>query len=378
MIGDTARWRWPEVRVVAVGALFALVAAIVVTAGAQVYADLEGVPFADLSRDAAAVLEGPNYTGAYAMFTVLLWASSAAVALFCALVMRGAGERIAARYLLFGGLITVFMVLDDAFLLHETVGLILGDREEIFFVAYGLATVAFAWLYRRRLGPGLLLLAGAFGCWLSSTALDIVLSTGAPFIVEDGLKLAGVALWAYLMIRISMVEVRRLIPPAVPAVPAAPAVEPGDPDEPVTARHPRRAQPPPAPRPPRLPQQAPPQPVGRGVERPNATRPPPPGSHPQGAGPHPPRTPPPMAPPAAVRPPAVPRPPSQPQPGRSPAPVAHRPVDDATRPVPTRRPAASAVPEDVTAPVGVVPPRRPSDDDPHPAEPRREPDRSRQ
>lgn len=200
-----------EVRANALGALAAVVAAVVVTAAAQVYADLQGASFGDLSRDAAAALGGPNYTGYYAMFTLLVWAAAASVTLFSSVVLRRAHEQEGARFLLFGGLITTLMVLDDAFLLHETVGYRLGDHQEIFFVIYGLATAVFAWIHRRRLGPALVLLVAAFAMWLASAAVDFVMHADAPFIVEDGLKLVGVALWALLMLRISAIELEAAV-----------------------------------------------------------------------------------------------------------------------------------------------------------------------
>jgi hypothetical protein len=206
-----------ELRFVVLGALLTVVAVTAVTAVFWLFAEVQDVSFGDLSRDPSAVLGGQYYVGYFSNFTIFVWTGGAAAALFSAAVLFLARRRAAARFLLVGGLITVAMVVDDLFLVHETVGYRLGDREEIFFVAYGIAAVAFAWLHRRRLGAGCLLLLAAFGCWGASAGLDIVLSIEAPFIVEDGLKFLGVGLWSLMIVRASLVELDAAIRAGAPA-----------------------------------------------------------------------------------------------------------------------------------------------------------------
>ncbi len=185
----------------------AAVAVVVVTAVAAGYARLEGVEFSDLSRDPAAVAGLSPYIGYYATVTLLLWWVPAIVALFTALVLRRSGDAEGSRMLLLGGLLTATMVADDGFQGHETLTFHLDLPADVVSGVYGVAAIAFAWWFRHRLGVArLALLGAAFGCWGVSSVIDNLLGVGAPYIVEDGAKLMGVALWTLAFVRISYLE----------------------------------------------------------------------------------------------------------------------------------------------------------------------------
>lgn len=196
-----------ERRFVALGAASAVLAVALITVVAVVLAGWVGAEFSDLSRDPAAVADLPPYIGYYATGTLLVWWAAAAVALFTALILRHAGRAEASRMLLLAGLLTTVMVADDGFQGHETLRMGLGVPDELVTAFYALATVWFAWRYRHGLGLARLgLVAAAFGCWGVSTVIDKLLVGNAPFVVEDGAKLVGVALWTLMIGRLSFVE----------------------------------------------------------------------------------------------------------------------------------------------------------------------------
>lgn len=196
------------------GAAVAVAVVGVVTVAVYGIAALKDTAFRQFSRDPAAALDGPLYTGYYSNMVIVIWLVAATVPLFGALLLREAGRPGPARFLLVAGLLTAAMGLDDLFLLHEAVYPALGVPQDLVFVVYAVVTAVFAWRFRHRLGPpGLLLVAAAYACWGFSVALDATLHLQAPITVEDGVKAAGVAVWALLLLRHTHVELRGVLRP---------------------------------------------------------------------------------------------------------------------------------------------------------------------
>ena len=165
-----------------------------------------GATFEDFSKDPTQTLDGPLYVGWFHYLVILAWSVPATAALLGASLLRRAGRTTGFRFLLVGGLLTAAMGLDDAFLLHDHVYQSLGVPQDTVFVLYGIATAAFGWWFRRRLRVDLLLVVAAFACWGVSIALDVLLDLNAPYVVEDGAKAVGVALWALLLVKHTVAE----------------------------------------------------------------------------------------------------------------------------------------------------------------------------
>ena len=207
----TPRRRTGDVRRTVIGALTVVLAVVGVTALFVLFARLADVPFDYFSRDVSAVLDGPFYAGTYAQFTILVWTVPTAVALTAAYVMHRVGLPGWARLLLAAGLITAVMVIDDVFLVHEAMGKYLHITEKAAPAAYFLMIVAFVYWFRRQLGINALLALGALGCWGVSATLDSLLHLSSDFAIEDGMKLVGVGIWTYMVLRLAtdaMIELR--------------------------------------------------------------------------------------------------------------------------------------------------------------------------
>lgn len=192
-----------DVRRIVIGSLTVVLAVAGVTALFVLFAQLADVPFDYFSRDVSAVLEGPFYAGTYAQLTILVWSVPAAVALTAAYVMRRVGLPARARLLLAAGLITAIMVIDDMFLVHESLAKYLHITEKAEPAAYLLMIVGFTYWFRRQLGVNALLALGALGCWGISATLDNLLHLSSDFAVEDGMKLVGVGIWTYMVLRLA-------------------------------------------------------------------------------------------------------------------------------------------------------------------------------
>lgn len=165
-------------------------------------------------NDPAATLEYPAYIGIFSYLSVALWIAAAAIGIFGWRVLRDHSPA-GGRFLRDAGLLSGWMTLDDLFLVHERlVPTYVGPPEAAVYAAEG--AVALAILIRHRAlapGPGreLLILAGvAFGLSLMADLWD---PSGLDVLVEDALKVLGVAAWlGFLVVRAS-----RLLQPAAPS-----------------------------------------------------------------------------------------------------------------------------------------------------------------
>jgi hypothetical protein len=201
-------------RTLAVAVLTLLVTAAVLVAFLALGALIDE-PFGEFSRDSASVLHGPFYVSYLSHLGSLVWNLAAIVALFTAAVLRRAGRVEGFRLLFPGGMITAAMALDDLLLVHEGAENVLGLPEAIIYGVYGILVLAFAVAFRRRLGPAVLLIGGALLFWVASAGVDLVVDQGqVSFLAEDGLKLAGVALWVVMLVRLAWAEITAAVPAA--------------------------------------------------------------------------------------------------------------------------------------------------------------------
>ena len=81
------------------------------------------VPVTDLLRDHSATLDGAWYVGLISMAGIALWAATAAICLLCLSASPTPGEH---SLLIAGGITSVMLGADDAFLGHEAIRNILG------------------------------------------------------------------------------------------------------------------------------------------------------------------------------------------------------------------------------------------------------------
>lgn len=177
-----------------------------VTLATYGFAVFKGASFGELSRDPTTVLNGPFYLGYYSNLGMLVWAAAATTALLGQHLLRRVGHVEPARLLLVAGLITVAIMVDDLFLLHDAIYRELGIPQSAPFIAYGLAIAAFSWRFRHRLGAGLLLIIAAVSCLGLSAVLDTLLHLQQPYLIEDGAKALGLALWALMIVRHTVSE----------------------------------------------------------------------------------------------------------------------------------------------------------------------------
>jgi hypothetical protein len=182
-----------------------------------------------LFRDPLAVAGGEPYFGIVSNLGVLVWAAACAISLFTGFQLRRIDPSSQVPgFLLWSGAISLVLMLDDFLLLHEVVYLnLLGLPETVLFAGYGVAVASYLVRYREviaRFDGALLGAALAFfatslffdkltgprapGFFAGHPPLDLLLPLVewiAPIatLLEDGPKLAGIALWGTYLVRAS-------------------------------------------------------------------------------------------------------------------------------------------------------------------------------
>lgn len=161
-----------------------------------------GIAIAEFTRDPLGFTGLPVYKGLVSNLGVIIWAGAAAVCFFSYSVVRarstGGGR---SHFLLFAGLVTVLLTLDDLFMLHEVVfPEHLGVPQNIVYATHVFLLLSFLVWYRSTiLQTGFLLLALAFVGFGVSVGVDFIapmVSVPGLYIFEDGGKLFGIVSWS--------------------------------------------------------------------------------------------------------------------------------------------------------------------------------------
>ncbi|MEM8614175.1 MAG: hypothetical protein AAGF93_19290 [Cyanobacteria bacterium P01_H01_bin.105] len=159
----------------------------------------QNVPISDLTRDTAAIGQLPFYAGFLSQIGICLWAASAMICFFSATVLPNhcASYRQLKRFLFVSASLTLFLGLDDAFLLHETVFPQLGISSKVIYASYGVFFLSYLFrFYKLILRTDHFLLAIALGFFGMSIAIDMLeLSGQRAFLFEDGAKFVGILSW---------------------------------------------------------------------------------------------------------------------------------------------------------------------------------------
>jgi hypothetical protein len=161
------------------------------------------VPFAELFRDPNAIAEAHPFTGALSVVGTFMWAAGAAISLFSATVLRARRARGRLRGFLFAsGFLTLWLLFDDQFQIHEIADARLGIDPRLFFVVYlVLVGVGIARYRNCILDSSYLLLVAALGFLTLSVFVNgvrvqiAVLDGEVGAFLEDGFKLLGIAGW---------------------------------------------------------------------------------------------------------------------------------------------------------------------------------------
>jgi hypothetical protein len=164
------------------------------------------------------------YLGLFSNLGVVLWTAAAAICLFAGSELPGVTNRAARHFLLYAGLFTLLLMLDDLFMLHENYG----DR--LVYVLYAIGFLYYVIrFFRLILRLDVVLFAIAVPLFGSAVLLDLAPWRLLPgegievpqavasspidrdevrhfgrelrYLLEDGFKFVGICCWAAFHIR---------------------------------------------------------------------------------------------------------------------------------------------------------------------------------
>jgi len=142
----------------------------------------------------------PPYYGFVSTLGVLLWAVTAAICLFSALlIFVGKQNTALLKFALSAGILTGWLTLDDAFLLHEKVLPSFGVPQNGVFVIYIALTLAYVlYSWRTILASDFWILAIGGAGFAISLGIDVFFHSLIPVLVylEDSAKFIGIFSWA--------------------------------------------------------------------------------------------------------------------------------------------------------------------------------------
>jgi hypothetical protein len=194
------------------------VAAAALLGGIAAHSAITGAPPYLFTRDPAAIHHANPLLGAVSNLGIVLWAAAASMALFASRQLaRVAEARMTRAFLLAGGLLSCWLLLDDLYMLHERVlPDWLGVPQPLIFVVYAGAVVVLLARFRGVIrATDSLPLALALACFALSAAID----QGPPawhrwdalVLVEDGAKLFGICGWLAYFGGVSAQALRRYV-----------------------------------------------------------------------------------------------------------------------------------------------------------------------
>ena len=156
------------------------------------------IPFSLLMRDVGTIGHLPFYAGFLSQIGLFVWVAALSVTLFTSLQLR---ERRPTpgllSFMLASSALTFLLLLDDAFLLHESVYPSFGMPEKLVYLAYlGMVGAYLSIFWRTILRTEFIYLLLAFLFLGLSMTLDAVNTTAInPYLLEDGLKFVGLVSW---------------------------------------------------------------------------------------------------------------------------------------------------------------------------------------
>jgi hypothetical protein len=172
------------------------------------------IPVAKFTRDPAAILHTNPFTGVISNIGILFWCSTSAVCFFSSAIHSKKGNIVVGKFLLFSGVLTSVLLLDDFFMFHEYVfPKILHIPENVSYLGY-LALISIYFIKFRsaifRSEYIILFIACIF--FSLSIISDVFLpQRDMGFLVEDGFKLFGIVTWSIFLTRTCITQTQQIV-----------------------------------------------------------------------------------------------------------------------------------------------------------------------
>jgi len=148
------------------------------------------------TRDPAALFDFHPFLGLISNIGILFWCSTSAICLFSANFYEKGRQRIVKQFLITSGLLTLLLLLDDLFMLHDEIfPMYFHGSEKIVYCVYIVLILMYFLKFKTLIAETeyfILFMACSF---LGFSIIGDVFFTQLGILVEDGSKLFGIVTW---------------------------------------------------------------------------------------------------------------------------------------------------------------------------------------
>lgn len=183
-------------------------------------------PIPTFTRDVFTIGRLPSYAGFVSNIGAFVWCSAFAVCWFSYLALRHHIAVIVRNFILCSGTLSLFLMLDDFFMLHERYyTAYFNITENVPYFVYGIIFLVYLFgfrkfIYQTRLGFFILTLLffGLSGSldFIESLLYDTAANDLPPdfyFLIEDGCKLLGLVSWCAYLTSVCIDQIRAVVSP---------------------------------------------------------------------------------------------------------------------------------------------------------------------
>lgn len=152
----------------------------------------------NFTRDPNVVLKGHPFIGAISNLGILFWCAASVISFFAATILLKKNINKKFFFMLFSGLITFILLMDDLFMLHEEIfPKMFNISEKIVYSSYLAMMAVYFIIFRYEIiKSDFSVLFLACGFFALSIGADVILpQKGIQFLIEDGFKLFGIIIW---------------------------------------------------------------------------------------------------------------------------------------------------------------------------------------
>jgi len=169
-----------------------------------------------LTKDALAAVHAPIYIGILSNIGIVLWAVTGAICLFAAVHIQLCQVSLAAtRFLLASAMLTFFLTIDDAFMLHETIlpDYFLLTEVSVYLIYAVIAGGYFMCYWRYILETDYLLFFLALFFLGVSVVMDVLLPySDIETFYEDAFKFFGIVFWLAYFTKTASAAIETIAP----------------------------------------------------------------------------------------------------------------------------------------------------------------------
>lgn len=164
------------------------------------------IPLDNFTQDPNAQFEAPFYIGFFSNLGIMLWSAAFTICFYGAWRINRKIDKRGQEFLIYSGLITMLMTMDDLFQLHELVfPKYLSISENMVYLTYlNIYMIYFIRFRKQLLNSDFIVLGIAFFFLGLSTVIDILpLPIEKDTFLEDAIKLLGAITWLIYFVRVA-------------------------------------------------------------------------------------------------------------------------------------------------------------------------------